>query len=251
MKCIKFEKPKEELYLTLSVILQENIENNNDAINKIINIQKNLINNNEVIKDANKLQSRLQNLKNKIIYQYPKGRLHFSVINFLTFKLVNHKSFKNRADNIKKQKYFKDIKKIVKSIKPKIKEVDSRIKRIYAPKRIGSSLALNLYIDNFDWFKNLEKIKEKIKKEFLSNSIPNNEVEIKAYPEDIYEYFAINIFRFINKNEQFFYKLDNIYEKIKKENKKLRNNPISFKIKKFTLVISDPYLANKDYEIKC
>ena len=119
---IKFEEPKGELYINLSVLLESGENNAKNGLERIINIQNNIkgiINNNiKLIEGTDELLEEIEKLDGEegFIYQYPKDRLHFSFINFLTFEILDG-DFKEMRRIIEETELFKNLKSIIKEIK--------------------------------------------------------------------------------------------------------------------------------------
>jgi len=62
------------------------------------------------------------------------------------------------------------------------------------------------------------------------------------------QYFALNVFRLIDREEGLFNLNESLCEKMKEINDGLDENPITIKMK-LGVVVSDPYLANKCPEL--
>lgn len=126
------------------------------------------------------------------------------------------------------------------------------IKRIYLPGGIEKSLALNVVPQSKCFFKCLEEISEGIKGKMNKKWI-DHDFKIKAYPEKDYQYFALNIFRFISniENDIIHAENENFYKEFKKVKiKNKKEEKITIKMKTIA-VISDPYLAKHEpIEIK-
>ncbi len=259
MKCVKFEEIKKELNFTISVILGK--QNNKDTFKRIIDYQEQIrrdIRDNSVIEiiKLNEFRKAIQD-KPEFIYLYPKERLHFSFINLLTFELGDVE-FKDAEESITKTKLYEKIKEIMKEIKLKINmPIPAKIKRIYIPKRIENYIECNIFLDDPKLF--TEKLKDHYKytkEKLLQEGIPNKDVKIKAYSnekEEIakykFEYFAVNIFRFLSQKEQILKGWDFLYNKIETINKEIKENPLDFKIHFLDCIISDAYLSNNVYKI--
>jgi len=257
---INFEKQKNSLYFTLSVILKENYKTyqNQKAIKALIDIQKRSIN--AIQKDKkitpitgiNQFKKILKEGKESIIYQYPLDRLHFSLFNFPSLcRNLGDKDFEKERKNIEKgeKDFFQKIKMEMERIKMETEKfpASARICKIYIPsqKIIGGSLALNIYPEDQDWFSRLENIKEDVKKRLSKQNIQDGTIDIKAYPDGSgNRNFAINIIRFIDSDERRIENCYNFYKEIEDINKELKNDSISFRIETITPVISDPYLSN-------
>jgi hypothetical protein len=144
---------------------------------------------------------------------------------------------------------LEDLYKTSSLLENKFKEV--MIRRIYLPAGIEGSLALNAFPTKKEFFINLEKIVKETRKKMNTKELPiSHNLEIKAYPKENYQYFALNIFRFIDRDDIPINRKDNFYKKIEKVNSKLKKNPIKIKMKP-CIVISDPYLANDKPQIDC
>lgn len=239
---IKFEKRKNEQYLTISCLIKDAKDKDIKKIQK--NLWKELNNEFNDVKFAESIKELNEETnKDLIIYKYPLNRIHFSLFSIST-RIVPRYSFEEMAKSLKKEKRFKEIKNELKKI---IKEdilynknfsKSWKIRRIYFPQKIENSIALNIYTSiNFSDLKILEKkIKNKLEKYHLEG-----EIKLKIYNE---EYFAINLIRFIHKEKDDYFRESLIYKKIEKINRNLEANPIdvNFLVRP---TISDPYLSNR------
>ena len=257
---IKFEKPKNELYLTFSAIPCK------DSIENILDIQKDIegiIKNNKGLKcidflnKKEDLHKRISNLyRGKFIYRYPKDTFHFSIVNFATYDIVSLNDFEIARKNIERTDNFIELREEIKNFKKRFEavvlenksnEFTVEIRRIFLPGGIENSLALNVFPTDENFFKNLECITKeaegRINKKFLTHDL-----KIKAHPEKSPAYFVLNLFRFIDKEESYF-EQQNFYEEIEKINKNLKENFIKIKAK-IRIVVSDPYLSNPNPWIK-
>jgi hypothetical protein len=256
---IKFEKPKNELNFTFSAVVDKK-ENK-----RILDIQKEtikIIKKEEMLKDLEIEKKRNGFYKriargDRFIYKYPSDRLHFSIVNFTTYDIISLKDFDKARGAVEKTTNFRKLKTKIKNFKKlflqslenKFKEV--MIRRIYLPAGIEGSLALNAFPTKKEFFINLEKIVKETRKKMNTKELPiSHNLEIKAYPKENYQYFALNIFRFIDRDDIPINRKDNFYKKIEKVNSKLKKNPIKIKMKP-CIVISDPYLANDKPQIDC
>lgn len=250
---IKFEKPKNELYLTFSAIVDEKCRSRilkiQDKIEKIIKKEE-FLKDLGIEKERKGLNKRIAR-GDRFIYKYPTESLHFSIVNFATYNIISLQDFDNARKIIEKTTNFKKLKTKIKdftTILLKFRKV--KIRRIYLSAGIENSLALNAFPDNKDFFEILEKEGECIKKKMAKDLI-NNDFKIKAYPKENFRYFALNIFRFIDRKEFTFNQRGSFYKKIEEEiNLKLKKNPIVIKTES-CIVISDPYLANDKPQIDC
>jgi hypothetical protein len=231
---IKFEPKKKDLYLTLSCLLDEN--------ESIIDLQKELFDslNNCPKKDCFNYITRAEDLRDgvdDIIYRYPQNRIHFSLINFLTVPDVD--DFEAKSDSL--MPYFKQLNTKIDSLVADINNQKFKgvIKRIYHPDNIAGSVALNIYFEEavICYFNKLEKEL----REGLKNGAPEG-LKMKIYENS---YFVVNLVRFIGQKS---YSSDyiSIDEKILEINKRLKDNPINDISFRASLVVSDPFLANKN-----
>ncbi|HRR95003.1 MAG TPA: hypothetical protein P5083_02610 [Candidatus Paceibacterota bacterium] len=239
---IKFEKRKNEQYLTISCIIKDTEEK---CIEKIQNTLWEELNNKfgdvKFAKDREELNEETD--KSLIIYKYQPDRIHFSLLVITTKSIPQYSQFEDISKLLKEEQSFKEIQSLLtKIIQEEIslnKEFPKtgQIKRIYFPQKIEGSIALNIFIDNFKVLKNLEgKIKERLSKYSLEG-----EIKLKMYEE---KYFAINLIRFISKEKDNCFKDSSIYKKIEKINKILKERPINVSFEARP-TISDPYLSNK------
>jgi len=257
MKGIVFERPKGKTYLTLSVKLKDslNIETKNQETFERIKKYQNRIQK-EIKKEIKNIRSKksfkiaytVEELKSalkdrnkrKIIYKYPEEQLHFSLVNFLTYDVENN------------EEIYKEIKKIKTGIKNVTnslnQETEANIERIYVPEVgvIKDSIALNIYPKNQNFFKELKKIEGKTKQKLLELKLQDNNVEVKCHKdkETEYKYFAINIFRFLSK-EDGFVMYSSLYEEIEEINKELKKERLSFKFKPSGTFVSGHYFFKK------
>jgi len=242
---IYFEQSEKNIYITLlsKIINVSEIIKIQKKIRDIIACDKEL----KKIKTINKPEELRKIIKRDnheaIIYQYPKCRIHASIVNIYTEKNLHTKCFNKRAEEIKNN--LKDFIKATKGLEENVcgslndKSIDFWIKRIYLESPIKGSIALNIFPHSCDFF---EKI-EKTRKEFKYNT------SIKAHPSPNYEYLVINIFRFIRGNKEYNISADrNFYEEIKQISDRLEKNPIKIQIKP-RVVFSDKYFSNENYDL--
>lgn len=260
---IKFEKPKNELYLTFSAVIKKE---DNECI---LNIQKTIIKivkEEKILKDLG-IEEERKDLYGRIekgdrfIYKYPRDKLHFSIVNFATYKIVSLDRFEKARDSISHTINFEKLKDEVCNFEKLFNEEVSKnefkveIRRIYLPSGVEDSLALNAFSLGGRFFKNLKSIVGLTENKINQNQI-SHEIEIKAYPKDDFQYFALNMFRFIDsenkpEKERFLDRCRGFYKKIEDINKDIKIFPFTIKMKP-CIVISDPYLANKEpYKIDC
>lgn len=228
---IKFEKPKKELYLTVSCLISDNN-------NRIINIRDDILSiiNNEKL---NIISFEGENYKEyeQVIAKYKEDRLHFSLINLLTYELNGNLDFETMREKLRTNDFFLKAISEGKEIMQKIKiERRGKIKNIYFPQSIENSITCNLYLNDKDtsfinFFKNYKTGIEEI----------DNNKKIKINPGNN---FSVNIVRFINNGKEDYYLKSELYKKIEEINLELKNEPIeiSFDLR---LVISNPYLSNR------
>lgn len=228
---IKFEKPKKELYLTVSCLISDNN-------NRIINIRDDILSiiNNEKL---NIISFEGENYKEyeQVIAKYKEDRLHFSLINLLTYELNGNLDFETMREKLRTNGFFLKAISEGKEIMQKIKiERRGKIKNIYFPQSIENSITCNLYLNDKDtsfinFFKNYKTGIEEI----------DNNKKIKINPGNN---FSVNIVRFINNGKEDYYLKSELYKKIEEINLELKNEPIeiSFDLR---LVISNPYLSNR------
>jgi len=255
---IKFEDPKRELYLTFSAVVDkkgsEYISNIQKKIREIMEKEE-ILKDLEIKEGIEDLHGRIER-RDRFIYQYPKDRLHFSIVNFATYEIVYLDKFDEARNNISHTINFEDLEKEVCNFKKLFNEEISKdefmveIKRIYLPAGVKDSLTLNAFPFPLEdgFFKNLKRIRGLTKKKINKEQI-SHEIEIKAYPKDDFQYFALNMFRFIDSNnipekERFLSKAEGFYKKIEKINKDLKEKKPIIKMEP-CIVVSDPYLANK------
>lgn len=245
---IKFEKPKNNLYLTFSAV----VDSNSRKI--LLDIQDKV---EEIIKKSDGLKCvDLEKTKeglykkisgqNRFIYRYPGDTLHFSILNFATYNIVTLCNFEGARKIIKNTANFreliKEIKKFKNSFTKKVEKV--RIERIYLPGGIEGSLALSVLpvTINGKLFEDLNSIKKNTERE-MNKKLISHDLKIKAYPEGDCKYFALNIFRFIDKDDTLLDQGGSFYQEIEKINQEIKKETIKIKP---CIVISDPYLANNE-----
>lgn len=267
---IKFENPKRELYLTFSARIKNNpgkqrVLDIQEEVRGIIKKRKNL-KGLEIERTRENLYRLIEKKEegehkgNRFIYQYPKDRLHFSIVNFAVYKIVCFNRFEKARGNIEKTNNFKSLLKEAFNFQRLFNEVFNkkiskkgfrvRVERIYLPGGIENSLALNVFpVDPPNFFKKLDSI-VKLVKINLDEKLISHQIKIKAYPENNYRYFAMNIFRFIDsrnvsEEKRFLPGMKNFYRELKKINNSIKKSPFEIKGEP-QIVISDPYLANKN-----
>lgn len=253
---IKFEKPKNELYLTFSAVVKDNEKN------KILKIQKNVakiikkektLGDLEIEEKRDGLYKRIER-GDRFVYKYPLDRLHFSMVNFATYdirkNIVSLQDFDKAREFIENTANFRGLKKKIKNFKKLFlkslegKSIKVEIRRVYLSGGIEGSLALNAFPIKEKFFENLDRITENKIKEIDSEDLPlPHNIEIKAHPKKNYKYFALNIFRFIDRNDNHFNQGGSFYKKIEKINKDFKRFTIKMKPR---IVVSDPYLANNE-----
>jgi hypothetical protein len=249
---IDYTRQKAEYYLTLSVILEEQIANN--CMERVIFRQKELLN----IINSN-LQTNNEEIKNNMFHIYKENELHFSLINFYTFSYNN-----NETSTSAFQKFEEIIKnsELVEELKNKIENTFHlyKIRQDFYNAKMGiihtgdGSIATQVFIGE-----SLINFCDYIVRTGERFGFPD--VKAKIYPEDSTEKCrcALNILKIFKKGFCLI-KENNKEEDIKKKiiewNKKdcegLPKNLLPLKFKKFTLNISDPYLSqeqNKYYRI--
>jgi len=258
---IKFEKPKNELYLTFSAVVDE--KNNK----YILNIQKKIIKivkEEEMLKDLGIEEERkclYKRIKreDRFIYKYTPKRLHFSIFNFVTYNIVDLVKFEDERKIIESTIDFEKLKNEAKKFKDNFSTkllnkdnlIEVKIGGIYLSGGIDGSLTLKAFPIKPSFFEKLKKITETKIKEMAKRDLPiSDDVKIKACPEKNYQYFALNIFRFIDRNDPPpFNQGGSFYKKIEKINKDIKEKKPIIKMKP-CIIISDPYLANESPELK-
>lgn len=254
MSYLLFQKPKEQLYITASWLLKEHT---NPGVKNRIKIYQNRIRRSflppikrdkiDYTYTKRGLRCKLEKINDFFVYRYPLDTIHFSAVNFLTFSRIPDKDFQNWRDKIIDQCWFKEFKS---RCLEEIQKVNShqrwklQIKRIYIPKQFEGSIALNAYVKDSSYFELLIELKKNVEIILRDLKIPNSDIKIKAYPEKMLEYFAINIFRLLGKQEKIIH--PDSFRTLKGINKELNSKPIKIKSAKLTLVMSDPYLSNED-----
>jgi len=250
---IDYTKQKAEYYLTLSVILEEQIANN--CMKRVISRQE------ELLKIINSnLQINNKENKNNMFHIYKENELHFSLINFYTFS-YDH----NETSTSAFQKFEEIIKnsELVEELKNKIENTFHlyKIRQDFYNATMGiihagdGSIATQVFIGEslINFCNYIVRTGEKL-------GFPD--VEAKIYPKDSTEKCrcALNFLKIFKKGFFLINKEKNKEEDIKKKiiewNKKdcegLPKNLLLLKFKKLTLNISDPYLSreqNKYYRI--
>jgi hypothetical protein len=251
---IQFEKPKNELYLTLSAVVSKGDQKT------IKNIQNKI---EGFVKKSDKLkylaiESKVKDLHDKItegedrfIYRYPLHTLHSSIINLATYTNISFKDFEKSRKIIQNTDNFKKLyqrNKHINNFLKKYKSIEVTIKRIYLPAGIENSLALNIFPKEKTLFDELEKTRKEIEKKLNKEKNPiSHNVEIKAFPKKNHQYLALNIFRFIDREKFLINEGGTFYSKIEEINSKLTEIEIKMNP---CLVVSDPYLSNDDPKIE-
>jgi hypothetical protein len=232
---IKFEKPKEELYLTISCLVKS-------KDSRFLGYQKQLL---DILFEENKTIKQItldkENYKKEevLIAQYNKDRIHFSLFNILTYELINGLSFESLRRALMQNDFFTNSLEKARGLENKIKERGmGEIRNIYFPQKLENSIAYNLYLDE----DSTVMVKELKDYEFGIREIDNNKEKLKIHGDN----FAVNVARFINNKTDNFYLESNIYDKIKEINEDLVKTPIKVNFKA-RLVISNPYLSNEKY----
>lgn len=247
---IKFEKPENKLFLTVSALIKKEYRKDildiQNRIEKIIKEKTNL-KNLSIEKDKDNLSYNKIINRGDFIYRYPEDTFHFSIANFLTYNIVEE-NFNDSKEIIREDNTFKSALEKARNFKNKLgtETIKTEIKRIYIPGGIESSIAVNVFPEQSF----LEKLKEKRKfmETELVKDLIYNDFGIKAYPQDNFQYFALNIFRFISKKESKM-KNKNLRNELLEINKNLNKNPITAEFK-INIVISNPYLSNKNPTFK-
>ncbi len=256
---IKFEKPENRLSLSFSAVAKKEDRKRISDIQKEI---KKIVKKEEMLKDLG-IEEEREGLYKRIkrgdrfIYKYPPESLHFSIVNFATYdtgkNAVSLRDFDDVRKNIEDTANFEKLRANIEIFKGSfLREVlennefiDVQIGRIYLPAGIEGSLALNAFPKTKCFFTNLGKIVEETRKRMDTEKLPvSHNLKIKAYSEKNYQYFALNIFRFIDRDENHFNQGGTFYKKVEKINS---SGKFPFKLKmKPCIVISDPYLANDE-----
>jgi len=232
---IKFEKPKEELYLTISCLVKsedKRLISSRDRIIKLLENKLSVINlDGENYKDYE-----------KVVAKYKEDRLHFSLMNLLTYEINENFDFETLREGLEVNDFFIKAKEKGKEIMSKIKiKNEGEIKNIYFPQAIENSIAYNVYLNDEDtsFIKSFNYYRTGIKE------IDNNSNKIKIHGDN----FAINIVRFINNDNKDYYLKIDLYKEIEKINFDLRKKPIKVTFD-LELVVSNPYLSNNNIFIK-
>ncbi|MDD5012947.1 MAG: hypothetical protein PHI45_03055 [Candidatus Pacebacteria bacterium] len=229
---IKFEKPKKELYLTISCFI-----NNEDG--RFYKFRDDIL---ELLKNTGlsiiDLEGENYKEYKQVIARYKERSLHFSLINLLTYNLNGNLDFETMKQNLKINPFFMESKEKGEEIIRKIKiEERGEIRNIYFPQSIENSIAYNLYLKDEDvsFIKAFQNYKTGIKE------LDNNK-KVKINPGDN---FSVNIIRFINNEKEDYYLKSDLYKKIEEINLELKNKPIKVKFD-LKMVISNPYLSNNE-----
>ena len=231
--------------ITLSVSISEN---NNCALNSLISIQE------ELLRGINCTQKIKQG-----IYKYPKDSIHFSLINFQDLSSIeynNSSDYQNK--NIDK---IKDIKHVINSITKNqcmIEKIDKDIKCgfVYTGSKDGkdklNSLAIQAFLSK-DLSEYIEKLRDELNDKLKDRNI--GAIKIKGYADEKYSAlthrFTINLVRF------FRFPNDSEYQYIVDATKRINDissaGPIfeSFTLKNIKLIVSDNWLSNDNYDLKC
>lgn len=247
---IKFEKPKNELNLTFSAMVDS------EDIKAILDIQdkiKKIIEKSDELKYINVeettdgLYKKIFN-QNRFIYKYPQHTFHFSIVNFATYDIVALNKFESAREIIEKTDNFNNLKTAVKGFKDNLikkiskDNIEVRIEKIYLPGGIENSLTLNVSPVDGNFFTDLKTTKADTEKTINENLI-YHDLKIKAYPDEDYRYFALNVFRFIDKNNTPLNEAGIFYQGLEKINKEIKKENLRMKL---CIVVSDPYLANNN-----
>ena len=239
---INFEIPKCKMFLTFSAIIKNNDHNGIDGIVKLQNEIKDKIV--EINSLPKKIIYKKEDLYSEIksgssfIYKYPEERIHFSIVNYgscLLNEICNFDDFEHRKNNYQQSNDYKKQLQSMIDFRERFYrffpcEADFKIKGIYLPKIIENSVALQAFPGDKLFFKKLSDA---------------TDLNIKACP--LPEYFPINIFRFISGDNDLSVDDCNILLNFLIDlNKALVSDPIKIKVRP-EIVISDNYLANKDF----
>lgn len=237
---IEYEKYKGALHLTLTVRISQN-----DALHTLSEIET--------------LKSRVISLMPDVdSCLYPKDRLHFSLINFLTFKNIPKEKIENEVEKIKNSKWLASFNEIFDKevLEPMMKllPMQFNIKKFFLknpdyPGVLSGSLSLNAFPEQTEWKKwqnEVETFLASLRKKTCKLVPDESKIvfEIKSTPEGA---FAINLFRFLAQSGQEISTAnDALFDFLTEENRRLKRSPIRLKLDKPELVVSDSYLWNAD-----
>lgn len=247
---INFEIPKCKMFLTFSAIIKNNDHSGIDGIVKLQNEIKDKIVETDslpkkIIYKKEDLYSEIKS-GSSFIYKYPEERIHFSIVNYgscLLNEICNFDDFERRKNNYQQSNDYKKQLQSMIDFRERFYRffpcgADFKIKGIYLPKIIENSVALQAFPGDKNFFDKVSRI-----------AIPEIILKNRDDPRDG-KYFAVNIFRFINAKGKANIKREinssGLDEYLKNEKENLRNSPIAIKIIP-EIVISDNYLANKDF----
>jgi hypothetical protein len=260
---IEFEEFRNELNLTISVLLEGN--SSESAKNRILEIQNRLVN--AFDEDFKQEQitrilttSALENWKSipegRGLYICPWKTLHFSMLNCISRELQGHQ-FQSEGASIKNEIWFEGLKKFVCAnalSRLTDKPHTFTVRGIYsgAP---SPSVALKAYPEDDSWLRILREFNRSLGQQLGGIGIPNERKDEKKRLKlywDGNSYFSINIVRFLRAHQLEPYDRPNrLSEVVVEQDRRLRNEPIVLGPVKPVLVISNAYLSNAEPELHC
>lgn len=215
---VRIVKMNNNLHLTLSVIIKN--QKSNKIIDSVLGVQGFLISG---------LESAIS------FYICGKDVIHHSLVDFLPAEefqnVLEIKNYKQEHQDL-----ITTIIRAVEKLKNEMEDRQTIIKSVYKSEK---SIALEAYPSQ-DILNFAERLGDSIK---MKGGFP----KVKGFPPEKPKKFAINIIRFFRLLTK---KEDEILRKrIEELNKKLNKQPIVFKLKSLSLVVSDDYLSNPNPEI--
>lgn len=252
---LKFEKPKNELYLTLSALVDKSyyseivrIQNRITSIISKHALTKKIV----LVRNCNQLVNDFRSV-GRLIYIYPKERLHISIFSLATYNIVNLHEFDTAREVIEDTPNFNKLKRIIIGFKDDFtrqilsnnEEINVKIKGLFLPAGLEGSISLSVFPNSSGFSYNLNKFKKHVQTQ-LDKELLANEFKIKAYPEQTPQYFALNIFRFIDNAEYVTNIGPEFYSQLRSVSEIIEEKPIDINMIP-CITISDPYLSNKKY----
>jgi|SRR5579862_3394181 len=260
---IEFEEFRNELNLTISVLLEGN--SSESAKNRIIEIQNRLVDAFDEdfkpeqitrIRTTSALENWRSSPERRHVYVYPWETVHFSMLNCICRELQGLQ-FQSEGARFKNELWFEGLKKFVCAnalSRLGDKPHTFTVRGIFSEAR-SPSVALKAYPEDYSWLRILREFNRSLGPQLEGIGLPNEreheKKRLKLY-WDGNSYFSINIVRFLRAHQFEPYERPNrLSEIVVEQDRRLRNEPIVLGPVKPALVISDAYLSNGDPELQC
>jgi len=251
---IKFEEFKNELNLTLSIVLVD------CDMERVLDVQGHLAKAAQDDRDIGELR-RIEAVDTlgewaespvgRCVYIYPRTTIHFSMLNYLHMRL-GKAPFDLAKETVKNAPWFESLRgsicdEAVSKLKSEVPRFE--IRGIFS-KAASPSIALMAFPDKKSWLSSLREINRSVAEVYEKCGCPeyyriaNEDERLKAY-WDGESYFAVNIVRFLRA-----YYLEpqirarHLSQIVSEQDYRLRRDPVVIEGVQPKLVLSDAYLSN-------